>query len=53
MSDLATTAGAPPAGASILDSKMKKAPAWISAVVVLVALVGGLAYIGFHIARCV
>ncbi len=50
MSDLATTAGAPPAGASILDSKMKKGPAWISGVVVLVALLGGLAYIGFHIA---
>jgi PiT family inorganic phosphate transporter len=29
---------------------MKKSPAWISGVIVLVALAGGLAYIGFHVA---
>jgi inorganic phosphate transporter, PiT family len=29
---------------------MKKSPAWISTVVVLVALVGGATYIGFHVA---
>jgi PiT family inorganic phosphate transporter len=50
MADLATTVGAPSAGASLLDHKMKKMPAWVTGAVVLVALVGGLAYIGFHIA---
>jgi len=51
MSDLATTAGAPPVGASLLDSKMKKSHAWISGMVVAVALIGGLGFIGFHIAK--
>jgi PiT family inorganic phosphate transporter len=51
MADLATTAGAPPQGASLLDRKMKKSPAWISGAVVLTALVGGLGYIGFHVAQ--
>jgi PiT family inorganic phosphate transporter len=38
-------------GASLLDRKMtKKSPAWVSTVIVLAALVGGLVYIGFHIA---
>jgi PiT family inorganic phosphate transporter len=46
---MATTAPAPP-GASLLDRKTKKSPAWISLVVVLVALLGGLTYVGFHIA---
>ncbi len=41
MADLATTAGAPPSGASLLDRKMKKSSAWISGAVVLVALIGG------------
>jgi PiT family inorganic phosphate transporter len=50
MSDMATTAGLPAAGSSLLDRKMKKSPVWISGLVVLVALVGGLAYVGFHIA---
>jgi PiT family inorganic phosphate transporter len=50
MADLATTAGAAPDAASLLDRKMKKTPAWITGAVVLVALVGGLAYIGFHVA---
>jgi inorganic phosphate transporter, PiT family len=50
MSDLATTVETAPAGGSLLDRKMKKSPAWISTVVVLVALVGGLAYIGIHVA---
>src|SRR6266849_2479391 len=49
MADLATTAGAPPSGASLLDKK-KKMPSWVSGVIVLVALVGGLGYIGFHVA---
>jgi PiT family inorganic phosphate transporter len=49
MADLATTAGTAPA--SLLDRKMtKKSPAWISGLIVLIALVGGLAYVGFHIA---
>jgi PiT family inorganic phosphate transporter len=51
MADLATTAVAPPQGASLLDRKMKKSPAWISGAVVLAALVGGLAFIGFHVAQ--
>ena len=51
MADLATTAGAPPSGASLLDKKMKKSSAWISGAVVLIALLGGLGYIGVHIAQ--
>jgi inorganic phosphate transporter, PiT family len=50
MSELATTAGAAPQGGSLLDHKMKKSPAWLSGLIVLVALVGGLGYVGFHIA---
>jgi PiT family inorganic phosphate transporter len=50
MSELATTAGAAPQGGSLLDNKMKKSPAWLSAAIILVALVGGLGYVGFHIA---
>ncbi len=45
----AVTAVVPP-GTSLLDKKMKKSPAWLSGVIVLVALIGGLAYVGFHIA---
>ncbi|MGA2250600.1 inorganic phosphate transporter [Terracidiphilus sp.] len=50
MSDLATTAGAAPQGGSLLDHKMKKSPAWLSGVIILIALLGGLGYVGFHIA---
>ncbi len=51
MADLATTAQAPLTGASLLDKKMKKhMPSWISGVIVGIALIGGLAYIGFHVA---
>ena len=50
MADIATSVQALPHGGSLLDRKMKKSPAWISAVVVLIALLGGLGYIGFHIA---
>jgi len=51
MADLATTAGTPPTGASLLDKKMKShMPSWISGAIVLVALIGGLGYIGFHVA---
>ncbi len=51
MADLATTAGAPPAGNSLLDSKMKKSHAWISGAIVVTALLGGLGYIGFNISQ--
>jgi PiT family inorganic phosphate transporter len=51
MSDIATTVETPIPGASLLDKKMKKSPAWISGVIVLVALVGGLGYIGFHVVQ--
>ena len=50
MADSASSVEALPRGASLLDKKMKKFPAWISGAIVLIALVGGLAYIGFHIA---
>jgi inorganic phosphate transporter, PiT family len=49
MSDLATTVETLPEGASLLDKKMKKSPAWVSGAVILVALLGGLGYVGFHI----
>jgi PiT family inorganic phosphate transporter len=51
MADLATTAEALPAGASLLDRKMKKSSAWVSGAVVVAALVGGLGFIGLHIAQ--
>ena len=50
MADIATTAGTIPHGGSLLDKKSHKFPAWISGAIVLVALVGGLGYVGFHIA---
>jgi phosphate/sulfate permease len=49
MADLATTVDSPHTGGSLLDKKMKKSSAWVSGVVVAVALLGGLGYIGFHI----
>ena len=51
MAEIATAVQAPPLGGSLLDRKMKKSPAWISGAVVLVALVGGLGYIGYHISQ--
>lgn len=48
MADLATTLEVPK-GATLLDRK-KKMPSWISGVIVLGALIGGLGYVGFHIA---
>ena len=50
MADFASSVDVLPQGASLLDKKMKKTPAWISGAIVLVALAGGLAYIGFHVA---
>ena len=49
MSDLATVVEALPPGASLLDKKMKKTSAWVSSLVVGVALIGGLGFIGFHV----
>jgi PiT family inorganic phosphate transporter len=51
MSDTATSVATAPPGASLLDKKMKKSPAWISGVIVVVALLGGLSYVGFHIGQ--
>jgi PiT family inorganic phosphate transporter len=51
MADLATTVGTLPAGKSILDKKMKPTSAWVSGMVVAGALLGGLGYIGVHIAQ--
>jgi PiT family inorganic phosphate transporter len=51
MADLATTVDAPHAGGSLLDRKMKKSSAWVSGAVILVALLGGLGYIGVHVAQ--
>jgi PiT family inorganic phosphate transporter len=51
MADMATTVGALPQGGSLLDKKMKKSSAWVSGTVVAVALLGGLGYIGLHVAQ--
>jgi PiT family inorganic phosphate transporter len=51
MADSAAVVGVTPPGASLLDKKMKKTSAWVSGAVVLIALVGGLSYIGYHIAQ--
>jgi PiT family inorganic phosphate transporter len=51
MADLATAVNSLPGGESLLDRKMKKTPAWITGMVVGVALLGGLGYIGFHVAE--
>ncbi len=51
MADLATTVEALPAGTSLLDRKMKKSSAWFSGGVILIALLGGLGYIGVHVAQ--
>ncbi|MGB8031188.1 MAG: inorganic phosphate transporter [Terracidiphilus sp.] len=49
MADLATTVEGMPAGRSLLDRKMKKSSAWVSGAVDVIALLGGLGYIGLHI----
>jgi PiT family inorganic phosphate transporter len=51
MSDMATTVGTLSPGGSLLDKKMKKTSTWISSAVVLIALLGGVGYIGVHISR--
>jgi inorganic phosphate transporter, PiT family len=50
MADIATTADVPVTGASLLDRKKHKLPGWVTTAVVLVALLGGLGYIGVHVA---
>jgi PiT family inorganic phosphate transporter len=51
MADLATTVPAPVNGATLLDKKMKShMPSWLSGVIVGIALIGGLGYIGFNVA---
>src|SRR5690349_16581775 len=50
MADLATTASAPHLAGSLLDRKKHAFPSWITGAIVIVALLGGLAYVGFHIA---
>ena len=50
MSDVATVDPARPPAASLLEKKMKKSHAMISTGVVLVALVAGIGFIGFHVA---
>ena len=49
MADVATTVEIPPQGGSLLDRK-KKMPGWVSGGIVVIALLGGLGYIGFHVA---
>src|SRR6202522_3760675 len=51
MSELASTLPARPPAADLLEKKMKKSHAMISTGVVLVALVVGIGFIGFHIAE--
>jgi len=50
MADLAATAVAPPIGGSLLDRKKHAFPSWITGALVITALLGGLIYVGFHIA---
>ena len=50
MADIATTASAPALAGSLLDRKKHAFPSWITGAIVAVALLGGLAYIGLHIA---
>jgi PiT family inorganic phosphate transporter len=51
MAEAASAVQTLPAGSSLLDRKMKKSSAWISGAVVVVALVGGLGFIGVNVAK--
>src|ERR1039457_3880024 len=51
MAGLATAVEIMAANASILARKMKKTSARVSTAVVLLALLGGLGFIGFHISQ--
>ena len=50
MADMATTASAPALAGSLLDRKKHAFPSWVTGALVVTALLGGLVYIGFHIA---
>jgi len=50
MADLATAAVAPPIGGSLLDRKKHAFPSWVTGALVITALLGGLVYVGVHIA---
>jgi PiT family inorganic phosphate transporter len=50
MADLATTVDSLPSRGSVLDRKLTKSPSRLGIVMFLVALAGGLWYIGFHVA---
>jgi PiT family inorganic phosphate transporter len=51
MADLATVVEPLPARKSLLDSKMKKSSSKMGIIVFLLALMGGIAYITFHVAK--
>jgi PiT family inorganic phosphate transporter len=51
MADLATMVAELPASASLLDCKLKKSSSKAGVVVFVLALLGGLSYIGFHVAK--
>jgi PiT family inorganic phosphate transporter len=51
MSDAAAAVDALPAAKSVLDKKMSSQSAWFSGAVIVLALVGGLGFIGFHVAQ--
>ena len=51
MADLATLVEIMPAGASVVDRTRKKSSSRIGLILFLLALAGGLAYIGFHVSR--
>ena len=50
MSDLVATASSTTTTGSLLDRKKQAFPSWVTGAIVLVALLGGLGYVGFHIA---
>jgi PiT family inorganic phosphate transporter len=51
MADLATVVDKASHHKSLLDHKMGKSPAWVSTIIVLGALLGGLVYVGYHVSR--
>jgi PiT family inorganic phosphate transporter len=51
MADLATIVESAPLCEELLEKKIKKSSAWVTSGIVAVALLGGLGYIGFHIAQ--
>jgi inorganic phosphate transporter, PiT family len=51
MAELAATVDTAPHHKSLLDHKMGKSPAWVSTIIVLGALLGGLVYVGYHVSR--